>query len=103
VDFGGEQALTLLRQERGRWGTYEALAARITGRAQRPEPAPEVLTSRELEVLVELPTLRTVEEIAQAMFVSGNTLKTHLRSVYRKLGVSSRRDAVAAARARGLL
>jgi LuxR family transcriptional regulator, maltose regulon positive regulatory protein len=32
-----------------------------------------------------------------------NTLKTHLRSVYRKLGVSSRRDAVTAARQRGLL
>ena len=62
-----------------------------------------MLTTRELEVLVELPTMRTVDEIAQSMFVSVNTLKTHLRSVYRKLGVSSRRDAVSAARMRGLL
>jgi LuxR family maltose regulon positive regulatory protein len=103
VDFGGEQLLSLLRTGHGRWGTHEDLAERITGRAAHPDPTPEVLTTRELEVLVELPTLRTVEEIADSMFVSVNTLKTHLRSVYRKLGVTSRRDAVAAARDRGLL
>ncbi len=103
VDFGGEQMLTLLRTGRGRWGVHEQLAERIAGAAARAEPATEVLTTRELEVLVELPTLRTVDEIAHEMFVSVNTLKTHLRAVYRKLGVTSRRDAVAAARERGLL
>ena len=96
--------LTLLRTGRGRWGTHEQLAEQVTGRHRaQPRSVAEVLTSRELEVLVELPTLRTVDEIAQSMFVSVNTLKTHLRSVYRKLGVTSRRDAVAAARERGLL
>jgi LuxR family transcriptional regulator, maltose regulon positive regulatory protein len=103
VDFGGEEMLVLLRQERGRWGTLEDLAERIAGAVQRAGPSLEVLTTRELEVLVELPTMRTVDEIAQSMYVSVNTLKTHLRSVYRKLGVSSRRDAVSAARMRGLL
>ncbi|WP_155918186.1 LuxR C-terminal-related transcriptional regulator [Marmoricola sp. URHB0036] len=103
VDFGGEEMLTLLQQERGRWGTHEVLAERIAGSPRPTDTSPEVLTARELEVLVELPTLRTVEEIAHSMFVSVNTLKTHLRSVYRKLGVSSRRDAVTAARVRGLL
>jgi LuxR family maltose regulon positive regulatory protein len=102
-DFGGEQMLTLLQNGRGRWGTHEALAQRIAGAPRHPDPSPEVLTARELEVLVELPTLRTVDEIASEMYVSVNTLKTHLRSVYRKLGVSSRRDAVSAARVRGLL
>ena len=104
VDFGAEQMLLLLQTERGRWGTHEALAERIAGTArQHPDSSPEVLTTRELEVLVELPTLRTVDEIAHSMYVSSNTLKTHLRSVYRKLGVSSRRDAITAARQRGLL
>jgi len=103
VDFGGEPMLALLLHERGRWGTHEDLAERITGTTLRPEPPPEVLTTREREVLVELPSLRTVDEIARSMFVSVNTLKTHLRSVYRKLGVSTRREAVAAARHRGLL
>ncbi|MET0837931.1 MAG: LuxR C-terminal-related transcriptional regulator [Marmoricola sp.] len=103
VDFGGEQVLTLLRTGRGRWGTHERLAELVAGTVTQPGPTTEVLTTRELEVLVELPTLRTVDEIAQSMFVSVNTLKTHLRSVYRKLGVTSRRDAVATARERGLL
>jgi LuxR family maltose regulon positive regulatory protein len=103
VDFGGEEVLTMLQLQRGRWGTQEALAERIAGTALRSGRSQEVLTARELEVLVELPTLRTVDEIAQSMYVSVNTLKTHLRSVYRKLDVSSRRDAVSAARARGLL
>ena len=103
VDFGGEQVLTLLRTGRGRWGVHEQFAERIAGAAAHAAPTTEVLTTRELEVLVELPTLRTVDEIAHEMFVSVNTLKTHLRAVYRKLGVTSRRDAVAAARERGLL
>jgi LuxR family maltose regulon positive regulatory protein len=103
VDFGGEQMLGLLQGEQGRWGPHEGLAERIAGSAHHAEPSPEVLTARELEVLVELPTLRTVDEIATSMFVSVNTVKTHLRSVYRKLGVSSRRGAISAARVRGLL
>ena len=70
VDFGGEEMLTLLRHERGRWGVHEQLAERIIGAQKRTRPTAEVLTTRELEVLVELPTLRTVDEIAQSMFVS---------------------------------
>ncbi|CCH31693.1 LuxR C-terminal-related transcriptional regulator [Actinosynnema sp. NPDC047251] len=61
------------------------------------------LTNRELDLLVELPSMRTTEEIADSMYVSVNTVKTHLRGIYRKLGVSQRRDAVLVARQRGLL
>jgi LuxR family maltose regulon positive regulatory protein len=103
MDFGGEETVALLQVERGRWGQHEALAERIAGAVRPMDPSLESLTTRELEVLAELPTLRTVDEIAHSMFVSPNTLKTHMRSVYRKLGVSSRRDAVSAARQRGLL
>ncbi|MGW9426190.1 helix-turn-helix transcriptional regulator, partial [Streptomyces koyangensis] len=51
----------------------------------------------------ELPTWRTAEEIAADLCVSVNTVKTHLRGIYRKLGVTTRRDAVTAAHTHGLL
>lgn len=47
--------------------------------------------------------MRTTEEIADSLYVSVNTVKTHLRGIYRKLGVSQRRDAVLVARRRGLI
>jgi LuxR family maltose regulon positive regulatory protein len=52
------------------------------------------LTNRETEVLDHLAELLTTEEIAAAMFVSVNTVRTHVRSLLRKLGVSRRNDAV---------
>jgi LuxR family maltose regulon positive regulatory protein len=61
------------------------------------------LTPAERRVLEQLPTHRTEEMIAQQLFVSLNTVKTHLRSLYRKLGVRSRADAVERARSLGLL
>ncbi|HKG52524.1 MAG TPA: LuxR C-terminal-related transcriptional regulator, partial [Actinomycetales bacterium] len=61
------------------------------------------LTTRELELLTELPSMRTAEEIATSLYVSVNTVKTHMRGIYRKLGVSNRRQAVVLARRRGLL
>lgn len=57
----------------------------------------------ETQLLRELPSMRTVEEIAESLYVSGNTVKTHLRSIYRKLGVTSRREAVISAPGIGLL
>ena len=50
-----------------------------------------------------LATSLTTREIASELFVSQNTLKTHLKSIYRKLGADSRRTAVAAARSYGVL
>ncbi|MGH9214402.1 MAG: LuxR C-terminal-related transcriptional regulator [Acidimicrobiales bacterium] len=61
------------------------------------------LTEREAAVLRYLPSWSTNREIAAKLDISANTMKTHLRSVYRKLGVRSRSDAVAAARRAGLL
>ncbi len=52
------------------------------------------LTRRELEVLAELSLGGSYVDVASALFVSQNTVKTHLASVYRKLGVERRADAL---------
>ena len=52
------------------------------------------LSERELAVLRFLPTMMSNAEIAGEMFVSVNTVKTHLKHVYRKLDVADRREAV---------
>jgi LuxR family maltose regulon positive regulatory protein len=63
----------------------------------------EPLTPKELEVLGHLAELLTTDEIAEAMFVSVNTVRTHVRSILRKLGVSRRNAAVRRARELHLL
>lgn len=61
------------------------------------------LTDRENNVLRYLATTLTTKEIAEALYVSVNTVKTHQRSIHQKLGARERREAVAHARALGLL
>jgi LuxR family maltose regulon positive regulatory protein len=61
------------------------------------------LSPSELAVLRLLPSFLTNQEIADALFLSVNTVKTHLRSIYRKLAVSSRRQAIANGRRLQLL
>jgi LuxR family maltose regulon positive regulatory protein len=61
------------------------------------------LSKRELSVLRYLTSELTNPEIASQLDITTNTLKTHVRSLYRKLGVGSRADAVRAARESGLL
>ena len=68
-----------------------------------PEELVETLTPKEAEVLGHLAALLTTEEIAAAMFVSVNTVRTHVRSILRKLGVSRRNAAVRRARELNLL
>ena len=63
----------------------------------------EPLTDREREVLGYLPTHLYQHEIATAMYVSINTVKTYLRCIYRKIGAATRAEAVAIARTNGLL
>jgi LuxR family transcriptional regulator, maltose regulon positive regulatory protein len=97
----------LLIAGHGRFGRYEPFAERLRT-VPRPDrsvrdPSNESLTESELSVLRDLPSLLTLREIADARSVSVNTVKTHLRSVYRKLGVAGRRDAVEVGRRRGLL
>jgi DNA-binding CsgD family transcriptional regulator len=86
------------------------VSALIRSRRQRSNPTParpaitprqqdlvEPLTARELEVLRLAATGVSVEEMARQLFVSPNTVKTHLTHVYAKLGVRGRSDAIRAA------
>ncbi|MFD3735788.1 LuxR C-terminal-related transcriptional regulator [Streptomyces sp. NPDC058632] len=79
----------------------------VTGSADVPPPGVqepvEELSGRERDVLRRLARMMTTEEIAADLYVSVNTVKTHLKSVYRKLGVNRRADAVRRARALRLL
>ena len=70
---------------------------------QHAAPLQEPLSTSELRVLRYLPTNLPAPEIAAELFVSLNTIRTHLRNVYAKLGVHSRADAVNRARELGLL
>ena len=80
-------------------------AERTLGRpaGRRRPAAAEALTDRELVVLRLLATTLSQPEIAQELYVSVNTVRTHIQGIYRKLGVASRKEAVAAARERDLL
>lgn len=69
-----------------------------------PEPTTSVaLSRREQHVLSAIATDRTLSQIARMHSVSINTLKSQLRSMYRKLDVENRQEAVSAARRAGLL
>ena len=65
-----------------------------------PEPG-LALTEREVETLGYLARGHTRAQIADEMYISVNTLKTHLKAIYRKLDVSTAADAVLAAQRRG--
>jgi LuxR family maltose regulon positive regulatory protein len=86
-------------------GTDSRYAVELVDALHRDEPPAflEPLTERERAVLDYLPTMMSNAEIAQQLLVSVNTIKTHLKAVYRKLGVERRRDAVVRARQLELL
>lgn len=69
----------------------------IVGSVHPPATVPlhEALTRRELVVLERLAEDVTLEQIASTLWVSRNTVKSQVRSLYRKIGVTTRADAVA--------
>jgi LuxR family maltose regulon positive regulatory protein len=95
----------LLASQLGSFGAEEPFAERVLGTVSAlvADRARLDLTERELTVLQQLPSLRSLEEIANELNVSLNTVKTHVRAIYAKLGVGSRRNAVLAARHHGIL
>lgn len=91
------------------WGTtHESfIAARMARHAQvQPNLRTRsywTLTDREREVLAYMRSVMTAAEIAEALYISVNTVKTHERSIYRKLGAAGRRDALKTAAERGIV
>ena len=75
-----------------------ALAAKLASRMSG-----EAMTAREIDVLKLLARGRSNKEIGTDLFVSETTVKTHVRSVFAKLNVMSRTEAIAAASHRGLI
>lgn len=86
---------------------YVATLLAAFGPGLSPDPAeralPEPLTTRELEILELLAAGLTNREIAERLFISPQTVKKHAGSIYGKLGVGSRTQAVARARELDLL
>ena len=83
------------------WQSVGSAGARPPGASASPRGG--WLTERELDVLRDLPSLMTLGEIAGDHGISLNTVKTHVRSIYAKLGAGTRREAIASARSNGLL
>ena len=96
----GDRGLAALK-EGGDAGVLEARLQRL--RLGLKGRASEEISPAELRVLALLPTHMSMAQVADRLCVSTNTVKTHSKSLYRKLGVGSRAQAVDEARALGLL
>jgi LuxR family transcriptional regulator, maltose regulon positive regulatory protein len=84
-------------------GQAQALQARLSKQRDSSMPGASALTAAELRLLPLLATHLSFPEIAAEMFLSRNTIKSEANAIYRKLGASTRSQAVARARELGLL
>ncbi|HYA51135.1 MAG TPA: LuxR C-terminal-related transcriptional regulator, partial [Streptosporangiaceae bacterium] len=84
-------------------GEAGTLRAQLSKESGASGPAASALTAAELRLLPMLSTHLSIPEIAEEMFLSRNTVKTEVNSIYRKLRVSSRSQAVTRSRELGLL
>jgi LuxR family transcriptional regulator, maltose regulon positive regulatory protein len=102
--FAGQGLRVLLVDQLGGSRDPAAFAFRCLSARQRAVRVSSVqLSTREQDVLTQLVSLSNLGEIADDMSVSVNTIKSHVRSIYGKLGVSTRRTAVLTALEQGLL
>jgi LuxR family maltose regulon positive regulatory protein len=106
----GTPVAALLRRQLRRGTQHRSLVEDLLRELGRPQADArpralllEQLSARETAVLRYLPTMMSNGEIAAELFVSVNTVKTHLKSIYRKLDVPDRREAVRRARELELL
>jgi LuxR family maltose regulon positive regulatory protein len=84
-------------------GQADTLRALLSRESSASGPAASALTAAELRLLPMLCTHLSIPEIAEEMYLSRNTIKTEVNSIYRKLGASSRSQAVTRSRELGLL
>lgn len=105
----GTRLQVLLRRHRHDGAESSALAAELLDtmdRTQSTQPTDKLappLTARETTILSALATMQSNAEIAEDLVVTVNTVKAHTRSLYHKLGVANRREAVRRARESGLI
>lgn len=95
--------LGLLDDDAGTFTEHNTFATAIRSHPGAGREAAPLLTETERTVLAQLPSGRTARQIADALGVSVNTVKTHLRRIYAKFGTSSRAGAMQHARRAGLL
>jgi DNA-binding NarL/FixJ family response regulator len=74
------------------------ITSRLRNRSENNLVLSAALTKRELEILRHLATGIPISAIATTLHISQNTMKTHLKNVYRKLGASGRNEAVTKAK-----
>jgi LuxR family transcriptional regulator, maltose regulon positive regulatory protein len=115
LDLGApmHQVLTLLAAQDGAPACAKQVLAAFTPTVPPPTPQlpalagqprfPEMLTRREIEILGFLAQRWSDKEIAGRLCIAPNTVRKHTSTIYNKLGVSGRREAVAMARTLGLL
>jgi LuxR family maltose regulon positive regulatory protein len=97
-DGAGAQLARLERVETRLAGSLRLAGVPRLAAEPRGTVATEPLTDREATVLRLLRGSLSMREIAQELYLSQNTVKTHARAIYRKLGVSTRHEAIARAR-----
>lgn len=100
-----ELVINLAEKVNSRWSEalVRACLERIKARNALLNFRGEQLTQREIEVLKFLSTNKSIEQIGKSLHISKNTMKTHLRNIYRKLGAADRNQAAAIAQEKLLI
>lgn len=98
-----DELLAAVRKVAAGGQSFDEVVVRALLRGDQREVLCSLLTARELEILRLVATGKTNKEIAAQLFISSDTVKGHLETTYRKLGVSDRAHAVAVAIRNGLV
>lgn len=102
-DATREELVSAIRRVAAGGEYFDSVVVRALMKGEQKSERTDSLSDRELDVLRLLASGFTNKEIAEQLFVSSDTVKTHLASIYRKLSVSDRTHAVAVALRQGLL
>ena len=94
---------TKVNESRLQAGEAGALRAQLANERGSGVPGASALTAAELRLLPLLSTHLSVPEIAAELFLSPHTIKSQMKSIYRKLNATTRNQAVTQAREQGLL
>ena len=97
------QIRSQITQIKGNYSDFDLKFLGVTSQLQPSKSSKTLLTKKELEILQELPSGMTIKQISTKNYISEATVKSHLYSIYRKLEVSNRVQAIAKARALNIL